>query len=231
MDLGPEQIRHIVTVMVVLIASIGLHEFGHAFVADRLGDDTPRRQGRVTLNPLAHADPIGTFALPLAALVLTGGRSTGFGWGRPVEVQGRNFTRRFHMSTSHAFVAAAGPLMNLLLGTVVATLHVALIATDVLHPGDAIHAGLGTAVILNYSLFIFNLLPAPPLDGGWILARLVPTRYRRQYEQYAVYAPFVVMAFIMIGPLSKVITIPALFLVKNVYHLLTLAFGVLPLFP
>src|SRR6266550_1329832 len=87
MNLSPEQIRMILLRVFVLVASIAFHEFGHALMADRLGDDTPRRQGRVTLNPLAHADPIGTFLLPIIGglYVASGGLAGGFGWGRPVE--------------------------------------------------------------------------------------------------------------------------------------------------
>src|SRR5262249_48287029 len=104
----------IVVTMVTLILSIAVHEFGHAFVADRLGDNLPRSQGRVTLNPLAHADPIGTLALPILMLITTG--SIGFGWGRPVQVQPHHFTRRLSMRVGHLLVAAAGPFMNILLG-------------------------------------------------------------------------------------------------------------------
>ena len=106
MNLSPEDIRWIIQALIILILSICVHEFGHAIVADKLGDPLPRSQGRVTLNPLAHADPIGTLLFPLMALVLT--KSLGFGWGRPVEVSPRHFTRKLSMRTGHMLVAADG---------------------------------------------------------------------------------------------------------------------------
>ena len=93
----------VLTLPAVLIA-ITFHEFAHAFAADKLGDDTPRRQGRLTLNPLAHLDPVGSLMLVFA----------GFGWGKPVEINPSNFKRTISMSKGEAIVAIAGPLMNLL---------------------------------------------------------------------------------------------------------------------
>lgn len=116
MDLSPEQIRWIIQALIILILSICVHEFGHAIVADKLGDPLPRSQGRTTLNPAAHADPIGTLLFPLIALVATKGASLGFGWGKPVQVSPRHFTRKVSMRTGHMLVAAAGPCMNLLFG-------------------------------------------------------------------------------------------------------------------
>lgn len=219
MDFTPEQIRWIFTAMIVLIASIALHEFGHALVATLVGDDTPKRQGRLTLNPLAHADPIGTLALPLLALIVTHGNSTGFGWGKPVQWQPRNATRRWPMRRSEAMVAIAGPLMNLLLGTVVAVTHGILLKTGVLGFDNAVNRALVYAVMLNFTLMLFNLIPAPPLDGGWIAGWAVPARHRATWEKFSVYGPFVVMAFVMISPLSKIFTVPAMAMTRGIYSL------------
>src|SRR5688572_2554854 len=134
MEINAETMRWIIQALIILLLSIAVHEFGHAFVADKLGDRLPRSQGRVTLNPLAHADPIGTFVFPLLGLVLTQGASTGFGWGRPVQVNPQSFTRKYDMRTGHMFVAFAGPSMNVIFGTVLAVLHVGLIAGGVLGP-------------------------------------------------------------------------------------------------
>jgi Zn-dependent protease len=209
MDLSPEQIRWIFTAMFILVASIALHEFGHALVATLLGDETPRRQGRLTLNPIAHADPIGTLLLPMLGLLFTQGRSTGFGWGKPVQWQPRNATRRWSMRTSEALVAIAGPGMNLILGTLVAIVHVILVHTGALGADHAVNKALYYAVGLNYTLMLFNLIPAPPLDGGWVAQRFIPARHQRAWERFSVYGPFVIMAFVMISPLAQIFIWPA----------------------
>ena len=121
MDIQPNDALLIARGLIVLVISIAVHEFGHAWVADRLGDDTPARQGRVTLNPVAHADPIGTLLMPLGAMLWAASAhqfiGAGFGWGKPVQSQPRNYTRKLRMATGQALVAIAGPLMNVLLGT------------------------------------------------------------------------------------------------------------------
>ena len=225
MDFSPEQIRSIFTAMFVLVASIALHEFGHALVATKLGDDTPRRQGRLTLNPLAHADPIGTFALPLAALLFTQGHSTGFGWGKPVQFQSHRFKRNISMRTGEALVALAGPTMNLLLGTVVACAYAALLANGVLDTHPEIAQAFEYAVRLNFVLLFFNLIPMPPLDGGWVAQRFVPPRHRSSWERFVVYAPIVIIAIIMIPALAKIFSVPAGWLADHVIAMFKAIFG------
>ena len=224
MDLSPEQIRWIIQTLIILILSICVHEFGHAFVADRLGDRLPRSQGRVTLNPLAHADPIGTLAFPLVGLVWTGGASIGFGWGRPVQVNPTSFSRRFSMRTGHLFVAAAGPAMNILFGILIAVIHVALLKGGVIDPASPLNKALAYAVLLNFVLAFFNLIPAPPLDGGAVLEGLLPQKWLPKYQEYAVYGPFVLMAVIFIPELQMVFVRPATFLVQHLSDLLGLNF-------
>lgn len=229
MDLGPDQIRWIVTYVIILIASVAFHEFGHAFVADRLGDDTPSRQGRVTLNPIAHADPIGTVALPLITAIFgsmaSGGATGGFGWGRPVITNPLRYSRRFSMATGQVFVAIAGPMMNVLLAVLVATLHVVLIRTGTLAPRTALSDALVLAVGINFSLFFFNLIPVPPLDGGWVARRFVSARHARAFEDFATYGPFIIMAFVMIPMLSVIIRVPAQFCMQHLYNGLSALIG------
>ncbi|MEZ4359616.1 MAG: site-2 protease family protein [Kofleriaceae bacterium] len=197
---------------------MAFHEFGHAFVADRLGDDTPSRQGRVTLNPLAHADPIGTFLLPLMSAVYTGGAGGGFGWGRPVETNPVRYTRRFSMATGQVFVAIAGPGMNLLLAILLAIAHLVLVRQQVIEGRSDVSEIFLKAVSLNFTLMFFNLLPVPPLDGGWVARRFVPRQYARVFESISTYGVFILIAFIAIPQLSRVITVPASFCMQQLYR-------------
>jgi len=213
----PEQIQRIITYVLLLIASVAFHEFGHAFVADRLGDDTPSRQGRVTLNPLAHADLIGTVLLPLSFAVFSvaaGGGAGGFGWGKPVQTNPLRYNRRFSMATGQVFVAIAGPLMNIVLAVIFAAVHAVLLHQGVITLGSRLNEVFLIASLMNFTLFFFNLIPVPPLDGGWVARRFVPTRHAQSYESFAVYGPFVLMAIVMIPVLSYVISAPARFCAK-----------------
>jgi Zn-dependent protease len=221
----PEQIQRIITYVLLLIASVAFHEFGHAFVAHRLGDDTPSRQGRVTLNPLAHADPIGTVALPLLSAVFSvaaGGGAGGFGWGKPVQTNPLRYSRRFSMETGQVFVAIAGPLMNIALALLFATVHTVLLSQGVITIGSRLNEVFCIASLMNFTLFFFNLIPVPPLDGGWVARRFVPTRHSKSYEAFATYGPFVIMAIVMIPVLSYVISAPARFCARHLYAVLGL---------
>jgi Zn-dependent protease len=217
MDFSAEQIRLIFQALIVLVLSICVHEYGHAIVADKLGDGTPRSQGRTTLNPIAHADPIGTLAFPLIALLYTGGQSIGFGWGRPVMVNPLNFTRKWKQRTSHMLVAAAGPAMNILFGFLISFIHLALVKTGTIDLGGALSEGLAYAVGLNFVLAFFNLIPAPPLDGGAVLEGLLPDRMVPGFKKFSVYGPFVLMAVIFIPQLQKLFVAPAMWLFKTWY--------------
>ena len=158
----------ILTIPAVLIA-ITFHEFAHAFAADKLGDDTPRRQGRLTLNPLAHLDPIGSILLLFA----------GFGWGKPVEIDSRNFTRKISQSAGDAIVSIAGPLMNIILAFVFTLIDCIIIKFApynflVSNVGLVIRSLISITAVINVGLGIFNLIPLPPLDGSKILRHFLP---------------------------------------------------------
>jgi Zn-dependent protease len=168
-------LRRIVLNLVPMVLSLSVHEFAHALVADRLGDDTPRRQGRLTLSPLEHYDVFGTFIVPIAATVF-GGSYAFIGWARPVEFSPMNLTRKYSMRTGTILVAVAGPLSNLVLAVIsIAALAVVahlspqlLIAKD--GWGGLVYL-LRAMFIINVGLCIFNLLPLPPLDGSRLLPR------------------------------------------------------------
>lgn len=202
MDFSAAEIRLIVEGLAFLVVSICVHEFGHAIVADKLGDRLPRTQGRTTLNPLAHADPIGTVAFPLVALVVSHGHSLGFGWGKPVMVNPSAFTRKLKMRTAHMLVAAAGPAMNLLLGFLITLGHLIVLKYEWVSSGEVSNAIL-YAGMLNFGLAVFNCIPTPPLDGGTILEGLLPHKYVAKYQEISVYGPFLLMAIIMIEPLRN----------------------------
>jgi Zn-dependent protease len=213
MNLTPENLRWVFIYMITLIVSVALHEWGHAFMADKLGDDTPRRQGRVTLNPMAHADPIGTLALPLISSLLGaaagGGRIGGFGWGRPVQWNPARINRKWRMYTAIILVSIAGPAMNLLLGTVLVFVEVLVTTQHWVSYDSPIREIVWFAAGVNYTLFFFNLVPCPPLDGGHVAEALTPYKHRRKWEEYLRFSPFVFLALICIPQVAQIFLIPA----------------------
>ncbi len=221
-NLGPEQIKWILISIFVLVGSVAFHEFGHAIMADKLGDDTPRRQGRVTLNPVAHADPIGTLLLPLLGGIYAaaGGGVGGFGWGKPVQWQPSRINRKWKMSTATVLVAMAGPSMNILLAVLLSGTHAILLATDTIPLTGEVSRIFMYAVGTNFILFFFNLIPAPPLDGGHVMGELMPYKQRGRYQEYARYGMFVVMAVAMIPVLAQIFVVPARFCTRGLYQLM-----------
>lgn len=172
-----------------VIIAITFHEFAHAFAADKLGDDTPRNQGRLTLNPLAHIDPFGFLMLIFVH----------FGWGKPVEINPRNFKRNRSMSAQEAIVALAGPLMNLILAIVLTIILFAIVTfvpgfvlTTV---GYLILIALRMAISVNIGLGVFNLVPLPPLDGSKILMHFLPYNAKNWFinNQQLFYVIFLVL--------------------------------------
>jgi len=147
-----------------LLLSITIHEFAHAWTADKLGDPTPRHQGRVTLNPLAHLDPLGTLAMFL----------TRFGWGKPVEFDPYNLKNPMRDT---AIIAIAGPISNILVAVVLSL----IIRADVI-PTMWLSIGLLQILFINVSLAIFNLVPVYPLDGSKILLAILPRQAALEYE-------------------------------------------------
>ncbi len=222
MDFTSDEIRLIFQGVIFLVLSICVHEWGHAIVADKLGDRLPRSQGRTTLNPMAHADPIGTFAFPLVGLVLSHGSSMGFGWGKPVMVNPLAFTRSLAMRTSHMLVAAAGPAMNLILGMLVTTAHLICIKQGWIEAPEA-HQAFMAAGMLNFGLAVFNCIPAAPLDGGTIVEGLLPQKWLPAFQEFNKYGMFVLAAFIMVPQLQQALGTAAYFLYYEWSNLIGLA--------
>jgi Zn-dependent protease len=161
-------------VLIPVLLSLGVHEWAHAWTATMLGDDTAEKSGRLTLNPLAHIDPLGTLLLPLIGIP--------FGWARPVPVEPTRFRPGVRMGVGLLLTAVAGPLSNLLLA-LVATSLVALTSRgpwQLHYPG--VELLLRQGVIVNLSLAVFNILPIPPLDGSRVVEGLIPFEWRRYWD-------------------------------------------------
>lgn len=193
-----------------VIIAMTFHEFAHAFAADKLGDDTPRRQGRLNLNPLSHIDPIGLVLLMVA----------GFGWGKPVEIDSRNFDGKYSLSKAEAIVAVAGPLMNFALAFVFAIIYYILFATNILQSlGDntiwIIHTIITDIVSINVGLGVFNLIPLPPLDGSKVLMHFLSYNAKQWFyrNEKIFYIAFVLL---WVTGLLTVVLSPAFSVVANV---------------
>lgn len=192
----------------VFLFSLSLHEFSHAWVANRLGDGTARLAGRMTLNPLAHIDWIGTFLFPLMMFLMPG--LLLFGWARPVPVNPFNLRggRRDHLR-----VAAAGPVSNVGLSLLLAALYRMIPAQM---PGltvSIVAKMLETGVILNLMLALFNLIPLHPLDGGKVCEGILPTRYLPRWDQINRYGFLILIAALYLGIL-RYLTIPVFFVAR-----------------
>lgn len=175
---------YLLALAVIFLFALPLHELAHAGVAERLGDPTPRRYGRVTLNPLAHLDPIGALMLLLA----------GFGWARPVPVN--PLYLRYGPRVGMALVGGAGPLMNLLLAGLGILAFRALWAAG-MAPVLLVQF-LGAWIFINIGLAVFNLLPLPPLDGYRVLQGVLPPDLAYAYARLEAYGPLPLLLFLIL---------------------------------
>lgn len=185
--------------MVGLVVAITIHEFSHAWVADRLGDPTPRLMGRVTLNPLAHLDPLGTLAILLVS----------FGWGKPVQFDPFNLS---NPRRDAALISIAGPVSNLLLA-----ITLAILARFLPSPYSLI---LPSLIYMNCMLAFFNLIPVHPLDGFKIVAGLLPAEQAETWESLERYGPILLIATLLpltpSGSLVSLILTPVLDFVLSI---------------
>jgi Zn-dependent protease len=202
----------VVIAFVVLLFSLTIHEMAHAWTADRLGDPTARLLGRVSLNPLVHADLIGTVVFPLVALV------SGvplIGWAKPVPV---NIRRLRHERRDYVLVAAAGPASNLVLAVVAAVILAAFPVSPMVlgepNISAPVAASLRLAVRLNILLAVFNMLPIPPLDGGNVLSGLLPHRFAAVLNQVRTYGFLLLYALLLTDGFYYLVVQPSNFLLS-----------------
>jgi len=217
MDVSADQVRRALLALVAFVVSVSVHEFGHAFVADRLGDRLPRSQGRLTLSPLAHIDLIGTIVMPLVGALLPGGFPL-IAWGKPVQTNPRNYTTRLPPRVGGMLVSVAGPAMNFVLAIVGSMVFLLLGKTGHLSPPVA-SALVRYVLALNLVLMFFNLIPLPPLDGGAVLAGLLPESLQiipRTLQRYGMLLFFVLFLSGFLGIVMR----PA-------YHLIEIWVGAL----
>lgn len=201
--LGVGDLQRAGIVVICMILAIGVHEFAHAFSASKLGDPTPEGQGRLTLNPIAHMDPVGTLLLPLVLAI--SGTGMFFGWGRPVETSPRMYTRKVSMRFGMALVAFAGPLSNLLLAALTLGIIAGLRAGGVIDPASFLGSGgldhpLIVFFFLNILLFAFNLLPLHPLDGGKVLAWILGPKHQNIDDFLARYGFMILIVLVVALP-------------------------------
>ena len=194
MDFG-----NVIAVLVIIFVSMTLHELMHGIVAYRLGDDTARLMGRLTLNPFRHIDPIMTIARPVMIIftnALTGASMPVFGGAKPVPFNPENLK---YGEWGIAMVAASGPLVNLLLAFISYVI--------VAYVGDGSAAGklLTTSVAVNLGFFAFNIIPIPPLDGSRVFYAVAPDFIRRFFEAAEQYG--IVLVYIAVLILSPVLTV------------------------
>ncbi|HKY23033.1 MAG TPA: site-2 protease family protein [Vicinamibacterales bacterium] len=202
----PIDVPALVIALLVLIFSLSVHEAAHAWSASRLGDDTARRLGRVTLNPVVHVDPIGTLLLPLIAMTTN---APLIGWAKPTPVNTQNLR---HPRRDHILVTAAGPVSNLIIAIAAAA------ALRVMPAGDPSFSSIEVArplemmatqaLVLNVLLAVFNMLPIPPLDGGQILMSLLPPHVAVRLGFLYQYGFLILMGLLFTGILGALIGPP-----------------------
>lgn len=175
----------IAAIAIALIVGITFHEFMHAFVADQLGDHRPRALGRVTLNPLAHLDPIGSLVFVLL----------GFGWGKPVPVNAYALRPgRIGMT----YVSVAGPLANMFVASLFGIVFRIAELAGLLGPGEFATNVLYAIVVLNVALGLFNLLPIPPLDGYNLVLPFLPPQTAYTVQRYAPYGVIILLVLVLL---------------------------------
>jgi Zn-dependent protease len=197
-EFTPQFIATAVTSYIVLLFSLSVHESAHGWMAYRMGDDTAMAQGRVTLNPIVHIDPIGTVLMPLLQFVSAG--IPLLAWAKPTPVGAHNFK---NLGRGHILVAGAGPASNLILAALFTGLLYVAYRIDGVGPALLITLQMG--VFMNLGLAIFNMIPLPPLDGSWIASWGLPRHIAQHYDRVMEpYGSWILLLLFATGILGKV---------------------------
>jgi len=190
MNIGQNWLLDKLMYLVPLLLSLSVHEWAHAWAASRLGDDTAKHMGRLTLNPLAHIDPIGTVLLPLMGVP--------FGWAKPVPINPMRFRRDVDMGKGVMLTAIAGPVSNLCIAFACGLLIFVFFRILKIYQPSALYHLLNIMVMMNVMLAVFNAIPVPPLDGSRVMDYFVPDQYRDNWEQFCRMGPLALMAIIIV---------------------------------
>lgn len=192
-----ERIAQGLTMYVVLLFSLSFHESAHAWMASKLGDDTAKNLGRVSLNPIVHMDPIGTLLFPLIQIFTS---VPLLGWAKPTPYNPSNFRRDVTMRKGHMLVAAAGPVSNFLLALVFTGALVVFVRTGLIQSEDSVLLKLAALGIqLNVVLALFNLVPIPPLDGSKVASYGLPGDLGDKYDRVVGPYGFVILMLLLIS--------------------------------
>lgn len=199
-----EIIKYIILAIVPFFFAITVHEVSHGYVAYKLGDDTAKRMGRLTLNPISHIDPLGLLFLLVTRT---------FGWAKPVPVNFYNLRHKYGV----AIVSASGPISNLILGilSVIVFKIIELVATNVAIPQAVLEPILmmtAYSIQINVALFIFNLIPILPLDGGRILCNFLPAEQAAKFSQTERYGFVIILVLCLTGVVRYIIGPPINFI-------------------
>lgn len=221
-------VQHLIIAAIPILVAITFHEVAHGFVANKLGDPTAKMMGRLTLNPFAHIDPIGTIIVPVMLFILSNGAFI-FGTAKPVPVNFYNLKRPRRDS---ALVSAAGPATNIMIAFFSILVYILIQVIFPLSSSSAFNQKIITPLVImvqysiSFNIFIaaFNLFPVPPLDGGRIATSLLPTKYAYHFSKLEPYGILIILALWFTG-IAHYIIVPIQALIEIIIRIFLLPFG------